>query len=107
MIPDSSALAAFVGTENPGEGWQAKADLTIGIVTEMVRAYVRGNGFDEYGDPNESLGAVIVSASARLMANPELTRQQTAGPFSISHGTFNGWTLPELAILHTYRRRTA
>ena len=104
--PSAEAVAAFVGTDTPGEGWTAKANTTLGIVTQMVHSYTRGNGFEAYNEPNEALGAVIVSASARLMANPELTRSQTAGPFTINHGTFNGWTLPELAILHAYRRRT-
>ena len=103
--PTPADVAAFVGVTSPGEGWTAKASSTIGIVEQMVRAYVRGNGFDELGEPNDALAAVIVTATARLMANPELTRQQSAGPYSITHGLFNGWTLPEIAVLHGYRRR--
>lgn len=53
----------------------------------------------------EDVAAVIVSSCARLVVNPEHTRDQTTGPFSIRQGIFNGWTLPELAILHRHRKR--
>ncbi|MGZ5406119.1 MAG: DUF6093 family protein, partial [Nocardioides sp.] len=45
------------------------------------------------------------SSCPRLVGNPEHTVEQTTGPFSIRHGIFIGWTLPELAILHRYRKR--
>jgi len=41
------------------------------------------------------------------MSNPTGIVQETSGPFTIRPGTFAGWTLPELAILHAYRRRAA
>ncbi|KYH43679.1 hypothetical protein [Branchiibius sp. NY16-3462-2] len=100
-------VAAFTGGDVSSAGWTAKAEATIAIVEQMVRAYTRGQGFDETGDANDALTAVIVSSTARLMANPEGTKTQTAGTFSVSYGTFNGWTLPELAILNQYRRRAA
>lgn len=82
------------------------------ITTVFVRAYVRGNGFDTVtGEPNDDLAAVITTAAARLSANPTLNRQisATAGPFTqaASPGVLDGFTLPELAVLHLYRRRTA
>jgi len=76
----------------------------IEIVSHMVKAYTRGQGFTA-GKPDDALAAVIVASTARLAANPEHVVEQTSGAFSIRHGTFSGWTLPELAILHTYRRR--
>ena len=83
----------------------------VEITTVFVKAYVRGNGFYEDGEPNDDLAAVITSAAARLSANPTLNRQisQTAGPFTqnASPGVLYGFTLPELAVLHLYRRRTA
>lgn len=76
------------------------------VVTAMVRRYVRGVGFND-GEPDDDLAAVIVSATARAVANPSHTVTETVGDFSVRYGVFNGWTLPELAILHSYRRRTA
>jgi len=48
-----------------------------------------------------------VSACARLTDNPQLAREESIGDFSITRTVFNGWTLPELAVLHRYRRRVA
>lgn len=97
----------FVGQDEPAPGWLKKVEETLGIVLLMVRSYTRGVGFDESGDPNDALGAVIITCTARLSANPELQRQSTQGPFSVTHGLFNGWTLPELAVLNAYRKRAA
>ena len=48
-----------------------------------------------------------MSSKARYVSNPSGTVMETMGPFSVRYGVFNGWTLPELAILHAYRRRAA
>lgn len=102
--PSASDVVAFLG--RPGDA----ATLTLAgehlpTVRAMVRAYVRGNGFDTSDVPSDDLAAVIVSSCARLVVNPSLTIEDTAGPYSVRHGTFSGWTLPELAVLHTYRKR--
>lgn len=101
--PIADDVVAFLGRT----GDAAALDLALQhlpIVTEMVRAYTRDKGFSD-GVPGDDLAAVIVSSCARLVANPEHTRNQTTGPFQIAQGIFNGWTLPELAILHRYRKR--
>lgn len=77
----------------------------LSTVEHMVRAYTRGRGFDSLGQASDDVAAVIVAATARLIANPEHTVTTDVGSFSIRHGSFSGWTLPELAILHRYRRR--
>ena len=71
----------------------------------MVKAYVRGTGED--WEPNEELEAVIVTASARMVANPsQLPHHLTTGPFTQSlRGAFAGFTLAELFVLNRYRRR--
>lgn len=102
----------FLGRE-PGEPALGAGSLSVeqvtaqlGTVTAMVKAYVRGNGFT--GDvPATDLAAVIVSATARAVSNPAHAEHLAAGPFTVRPGSFNGWTLPELAILHGYRRRAA
>ena len=104
MIPIATDVAAFLGRGGDSDV-TALAEAHLPIVTAMVKAYTRDKGFD--GDePGDDLAAVIVSSTARLVANPEHTVEQTTGPFSIRHGSFNGWTLPELAILHRHRKRT-
>ncbi len=90
---DDSRLVSLAGEHLP-------------VVTAFVKAYTRENGF--FGScPNEDIAAVIVSATARLVDNPSAAKAFTSGPFSVTPGTFSGWTLPELAVLHRYRRRTA
>ena len=83
------------------------AEVHLPVVTAFVRAYTRGNGFDQAGAPSNDLAAVITSATARLVLNPSNRGPGTVGPFSETPGVFNGFTLPELAVLHLYRRRSA
>ena len=108
MYPTAQDVLTFAG-KAPGEG----QDLTVvtehlNAATMMVRAYVRGNGFDADG-PAEDLAAVIVSCAARLHANPTLDIQTSIGvddgSWNKSPGIFKGWSLPELAVLHRYRVR--
>lgn len=102
--PTAEDVVAFLG--RPGDA----ATLTLATehlptVRAMVKAYVRKAGFDPSTDvPTDDIAAVIVSSCARLVTNPALTVEETSGPFSVRHGTFAGWTLPELAILRQYRR---
>lgn len=104
MFPDASDVAAFLGRSGDAATVD-RATQHLPVVTAMVKAYVRSNGFDELGEPSDDLALIIVSSCARLAANPEHTIEQTTGPFSIRHAVFNGWTLPELAVLHRYRKR--
>ena len=104
MEPVSADVAAFLGRA----GDAAVIDLAeahLPTVRAMVRAYVRGNGFDP--SPADDVAFVIVSSTARLVSNPEHTVTSTAGPFSTRQAVFDGWTLPELAVLHQYRKRAA
>lgn len=85
---------------------QGSLDAVVPIVTVMVRAYTRGNGFDD-GLPNDELAAVITTAAARLAANgAQLAADETAGIFSRSlRGGFTGWSLAEQFVLNRYRVR--
>jgi len=72
------------------------------VITAMARAYTRDRGFLGT-EPFEDVAAVIVTAAARLVANPEQV-PNTSGPFSVAGG-FTGWSLAELFVLNRYRKR--
>ena len=100
-------VAKFLGRDGD-PSVLALAGQHLPIVTAMVRAYVQGNGFaGVLDDPSQDLAAVIVTSTARYVMNPAGTITEAMGPFSVRYGQFNGWTLPELAILHQYRKRSA
>lgn len=80
----------------------ALAGEVVPVVTVMVKAYVRDNGFTA-AIPNDELAAVITTASARLVANPEQISSDV-GSISI-RGGFNGWNLAETYVLNRYRKR--
>lgn len=103
-MPQPADVVRFLG--RGGDDVLALAREHLPVVTMFVRAYTRGNGFVD-SEPLEDLAAVIVSATARLIDNPTHARQMASGPFSTTPGVFNGFTLPEIAVLHQYRRRTA
>lgn len=97
----SMDVVTFLGESDPDV---AQVDAHVHTAAMMVRAYTRGRGF-EGGFPEEDVAAVIVSCAARLYRNPTLDRSQQVGPFQTAPGSFHGWSLPELAILHRYRQR--
>jgi len=100
-------VAAFLGRGQEST-FLALAEQHLPIVTAFVRAYTRGNGFDQVtGDPVDDVAAVITTATARLVSNPTNRGPSAVGAFSETPGVFNGFTLPELAVLHLYRKRTA
>jgi len=103
--PIGGDVAEFLGrSDDPALATLAGSHLPV--VTAMVKAYVHGAGFTG-GDPADDLALVIIAATARLTANPELTRESTIDDYSTKRTVFAGWTLPELAVLHNYRRRAA
>lgn len=104
-IGDGQTVADFLGRGDDTE-LVAMAGQHVAIVRAMVKAYTRDRGFTD-DLPGDDLAAVIVSACARLVANPEHNVMVALGTFTIRPGIFNGWTLPELAILNRYRKRAA
>ncbi|MEL4358393.1 MULTISPECIES: hypothetical protein [unclassified Luteococcus] len=105
MMPTAADVAAFLGRGDDPET-VALAGQVLPIVTAMARAYTRDRGFVG-PEPTEDVAAVLVTATARLMANPEQIRKtETVGPFSHQVDTgFTGWTLAELFVLNRYRVR--
>lgn len=72
----------------------------------MAHAYTRGGGFIN-GEPNAEIQAVILTASARLLAHPrQVPMGEVLGPQSATFGRgFDGWSMAELFVLNRYRQR--
>ncbi|MTB72789.1 hypothetical protein GGG17_12615 [Arsenicicoccus sp. MKL-02] len=104
MAPTAAKVAQYLGKGDDPSAL-ALAEQSLPVVAQFVRAYTRDEGFDTAGVPNDALAAVIVSATARLVTNPEQSRTVTVGDYSESFATFAGFTLPELVTLNRYRRR--
>jgi len=101
--PTGADVASFLGRATD-TALVAMAAEHVPLVVAFVNAYTRGRGFDVLG-LDEPLAAVVITATARLVVNPAQLEREHAGDY-IAVGTFNGFTLPELAVLHGYRRRT-
>lgn len=99
--PTGEDVAAFLGQGDVNAAI-ALAEEHVPIVTAMARAYTRGKGFQD-GSVAEDIAAVITTATARLVANPEQVHY-AVGSARIS-GSFNGWTLAETFVLNRYRKR--
>ena len=104
-LPTGAEVLAFLGWPSDST-LQQQADQHAEQVGVMVRTYVRGRGFSEdRTQAEEDLAAVIVSSAARSLNNPAQDRRIEAGSFNSAPGSFHGWSLAELAILHSHRRR--
>lgn len=94
-------VAEFLG-QGDDEQLIALAGQHAAVVTALARSYTRGRGFAA-AEPAEDVAAVITTATARLVANPE----QLAADFgSVSlRGGWQGWNLAEQIVLNRYRVR--
>jgi hypothetical protein len=82
------------------------AEQHLPLVSEMVRTHTRGRGF--VGDvPNAAIRAVIISATARLTANPDSVISLTVDDYSVRRTVFEGFSLIERQVLDSFRRKTA
>ncbi|MEE6288622.1 hypothetical protein V2J52_13250 [Georgenia sp. MJ173] len=94
-------MADFLG-QGDDEHLVALAGEHVAIIAAMARAYTRDGGFTEHL-PKDDVAAVITTATARLIANPEQI-VQTVGGTRIGEG-FQGWSLAETFVLNRYRKR--
>lgn len=100
------AVARFLGhPDNPQI--LALAAEHVRVVTTFVWAYTRGHGFDAQEQPNKALADVIVSCTARHLVNPSQHQREALGAQTVTYANINGFTLPEQAVLHLYRKRAA
>ncbi|MFS0898927.1 hypothetical protein [Mycolicibacterium litorale] len=94
-------VAEFLGQGDNTEAVALAGDHAA-IITALARSYTRGRGFVG-AEPAEDIAAVIVTATARLVANPE---QITTDYGSVSlRGGWQGWNLAEQIVLNRYRVR--
>lgn len=96
-------VAAFLGQGDNPE-LVALAGEHAAIVTAMVKAYTRDNGF-EAGVPGDDLAAVITTATARLVSNPGQIRYGVGGVQMFE--SFQGFSLAETFVLNRYRKKAA
>lgn len=100
-----------------------QVEAALSIVEATVYSYTRGVGFgvgllpgptvfpsadlsqSAIGDPDEALTTVIVSAAARMANNPTADTYIQVDGWANRPGGFQGFTLAELMILNTYRKR--
>ena len=106
MSPNAQAVAAFLG-RGDDTNLVALAGEHLPLITEMARVHTRGVGFDELDNPNDAIAAVITSATARLVNNPELLQSEQIGDYSARYTAFQGWSILERAVLDAYRRKAA
>ncbi len=86
----------------------ATAVLCLRVATDVVFSYTRGQGFNAVtGAPGDDLAAVVLTSAGRMYTNPTHNQQETVDDYIVRYAGFTGFTLPELAILYTYRRRAA
>lgn len=71
------------------------------VLTQMVLAYTRGAGFSN-GEPNDQIAAVIVAATARMLANPQQIASDVGGVST--RGGFQGFNLAERMTLNRFRK---
>lgn len=76
------------------------------VAASFVRGYTRDVGFDGDHFVHPDLASVIVSATARSLANPRNLQSQSADVFSQTYfKTATAFTLAERAVLDRYRVR--
>lgn len=113
MTTTGADVLAFLGHDDSDETFVAQADAAVRTITAMVGAYCRGRnenpeervlvGNDYVSAQRDGIDEVILTAAARLLANPEQLAYDI-GDVSI-RGGFSGFTLVELAVLNRYRVR--
>jgi hypothetical protein len=97
--PLAAAVLAFLG-QTGNTVLQPQVEEHVSVIREMAKSYTRGNGFTD-DVPVTPIGKVIVSAAARLVANPE-QMEATIGTVTM-RSYFTGWSLAERFVLNGYR----
>lgn len=106
MAVTNTDLVKWLGQDTTDTALMAQATQAITTASAMIDAYCRGAHLKADGvTTRPGVDAVILMASARMLANPEGLKYAT-GVVSFGEG-FNSWTLAERAVLDRYRKRAA
>lgn len=103
-LPSASDVATYLDWT---EADLRQIDAHLRLVTAMARSYTRGAGFLDDDECEEDIAAVLITATARSVSNPTNATRVEVGSYSELPARFDGWTLIEQHVLHSYRRRTA
>lgn len=105
MQPTVEDVLTFVedGASAPSN---EQASQALEVASAMAVAYTRGAGKLPNGMWREGVGEVVLSAAARIVANPSgIQWRNQAGDFSAMRSSgFNGFTLAEQFVLNRYRK---
>jgi hypothetical protein len=94
-----AAVSAFLG-QTGNTVLETQIASHVDVIAALAKSYTRGNGFTD-GEPDETITKVIVSATARLVANPEQTETQVGTVVLRSY--FTGFSVIERLVLNEYR----
>lgn len=87
----------FIGRPVP----MVQIENTAETIAVLAFTYTRGNGFPD-GVPSAPIQRVIITATARLLANPSQIEHQIGSV--VFRGAFDGWTPLERMILNAFRK---
>ncbi|MBD0862730.1 hypothetical protein IA539_16175 [Gordonia sp. zg691] len=105
MAVTATDLVKWLGQPTTDTELMAQAAQAVTMALAMVDAYTRGTHLTVAGDTRPGIDAVVLMASARMLANPEGLKYAT-GVVSFSEA-FSGFTLAERIVLDRYRKRAA
>ncbi|MDH3025313.1 hypothetical protein QEN35_13045 [Gordonia alkanivorans] len=105
MAVTNTDLVKWLGADTADTALLAQAAQAVTMAAAMTDAYCRGAHLKADGDTRPGVDAVVLMASARMLANPEGLKYAT-GVVSFGEG-FSGFTLAEQMVLNRYRRRAA
>lgn len=106
MAVTATDLVKWLGQPTTDTDLMAQAAQAITMASAMIDAYCRGAHLKADGiTTRPGVDAVVLMASARMLANPEGLRYST-GVVSFNDA-FAGFTLAEQMVLNRYRKRAA
>lgn len=100
-LPTAVDVAQFLG-ETDEAAFVAQAQPHVDLTVATAKSYTRGVGFAGNACADD-LAAVVITAAARLVQNPEQVKREQFGDYSVAPTT--SWSLVEQAVLNRYRRR--
>lgn len=106
-IVDTVRILAAESSPGVSELEDSTIEDALNVVESMVATYTRDRHVTRTGTFKRGIESVIITATARLLANPgQVAVQFSAGSLSVRKGAgFTGFTLGEQMTLDRYRKR--